>query len=46
VLDSLILAIQFYNCYADEPIANREEAFSKFDKITLPNKITQAVWPG
>jgi len=44
ILDKLLLAIQFVNTYGDEPIPIREETFP--ERIQLPYKLTQAVWPG
>ena len=44
ILDKLLLAIQFVNTFGDEPLPIREETFP--EKIQLPYKLTQAVWPG
>lgn len=44
ILDKLLLAIQFVNTYDDEPLPIREETFP--ERIQLPYKLTQAVWPG
>lgn len=40
------MAIQFHNSFGDDPLAQREEVYSKLERESLPVKLTQAVWPG
>lgn len=46
MLEKLVLAIQFMNSFAEEPVATREEAFHNCERVNLPRKVSSAVWPG
>lgn len=45
-LDKLILALQFYNTFADEPVLIRPELVSEDQIITKFFKFETAQWPG
>lgn len=50
-MEKLILALQFYNSFGDEPILNREELIKNefveaYQRETKLHKFTQVTWPG
>lgn len=45
-LPKLLLALQLYNTYYDEPIVSREELYQSQEVIEKQAKITKVTWPG
>ena len=46
LLDKLMLALEFFNTYADEPIFVRDEQLATSETFTKLHKFNQASWPG